>query len=365
MFRFYKSWDWLLVVNILLLVLFGLVTIYSLRFNRTDADLSLFVRQLIFAVIGLVLFAVISRLHYRWAGVYYKIFYWLAIIFLGLVLFLGVTINGTRGWLLIFGQTFQPVEFAKLALIVWLSRYYGEHLSDVRVWRTLLVGGLIGAILIFLVLQQPDFGSAIILFIIWLALSFFLALPRRFYWQAVLILLLLISVSWFALADYQQARITSFLNPGADPQGSGYNVRQAMIAVGSGQLWGRGFTLGSQSQLNFLPQSEADFIFSVVGEVLGFLGSSILLLLFFILLWRLLKFSSTITDPFGSLLQIGTFIYIFFQLGVNVAMNLGLWPVMGIPLPLISAGGSSLVVTLCLLGLIHSVQIHQSKLSVG
>lgn len=364
MFRFGKNWDWLFVGNTVLLVVFGLAIIYSLRFNRSEPDLSLFARQVIFAIIGLVIFGLLSGPHYRWVGVYYKIFYWLAALFLVTVLFLGVTIHGTRGWLLVFGQTFQPVEFAKLALIIWLSRYYGEHLADIRVWRTLMVGGAISFILVGLVMVQPDFGSALILLVIWASLSFFLTLPKKLYWQAAVVAVLAAGVSWFILADYQQARITSFLNPGADPQGSGYNVRQAMIAVGSGQVWGRGFTLGSQSQLNFLPQPEADFIFSVVGEVLGFLGASIVLTLFFILLWRLLKFSSAITDPFGSLLQIGTFVYIFVQVVINIGMNIGLLPVMGIPLPLISAGGSSLIISLILLGLTHSVQVHQSKLSV-
>ncbi|MCX6784843.1 MAG: FtsW/RodA/SpoVE family cell cycle protein [Candidatus Komeilibacteria bacterium] len=365
MFRFSKGWDWLFVGNIILLVVFGLATIYSLRFNKPESDGSLFTRQLIFALIGLALFMVLSYLHYRWVGVYYKIFYWLAALLLVAVLFLGVTIHGTKGWLLVVGQTFQPVEFAKLALIVWLSRYYGEHLSDIRVWRTVLVGAAITLVLVALVLRQPDFGSALILLIIWASLSFFLALPRKLYWQALVVIIIAVTIGWFGLADYQQARITSFINPQLDPQGSGYNVRQAMIAVGSGKLWGRGFSLGSQSQLNFLPQPEADFIFSVISEVFGFLGAGILLGLFLILLWRLLKFSLVITDPFGSLLQMGTFVYIFIQLLINVGMNIGLLPVMGIPLPLISAGGSSLLVSLCLLGLVHSVRVHQSKLSLG
>jgi rod shape determining protein RodA len=225
-----------------------------------------------------------------------------------------------------------------------------------------IVSGLLALVPFTLVLMQPDLGSALVYLVMWLGLLLFSGIKRVY---SLILVVSGILVSWgawaFALKDYQKNRIISFLNPAADPLGSGYNVIQSKIAVGSGGLFGRGLGHGSQSQLRFLPEQHTDFIFAVLTEELGFLGGFLLLFLFLILFVRMIKAGKFSRDEFGIILAIGAVIIFTFQIFTNVGMNIGILPVTGIPLPLVSYGGSALLIFLMLIGLIESVFVRGRK----
>ncbi|HLC64269.1 MAG TPA: FtsW/RodA/SpoVE family cell cycle protein, partial [Patescibacteria group bacterium] len=212
--------------------------------------------------------------------------------------------------------------------------------------------------LIVLVMLQPDLGSAMILFFIWLVMVLLLPIRKKTVFIIFLIIVVLAAGAWFFLfKDYQKDRLLTFIQPQLDPLGAGYNVRQSVVAVGSGQLVGRGLALGSQSQLNFLPEQETDFIFAVIAEELGFVGASLLLILFFSLLVRLYRIAQQTRDDFGNMLALGVITYLTVQTFINMGMNMGIAPVTGVPLPLVSYGGSSLLSVLIALGIVLNIHL--------
>ncbi len=345
---------------------FGLIALYSLQLNVSEPDFTLFKRQVVFAIAGLVLFFLFSFIDYHFWSDYYKVILIIVSLLLVGVLVLGITIGGTTGWYQFFGQTFQPVELVKIALVIFLARYLGQHAKDANIMKFITISGLISGTLVGLVIIQPDLGSAMILVITWIVMVMLLPLKRKQFFNIVLIIMILIIISWFfVLQDYQQERVLTFLQPQRDPLDAGYNVTQSIIAVGSGHFIGRGLALGSQSQLNFLPTQETDFIFAVIAEELGFVGTAILLLLFFSLFYRLFKAVKTTQDSFGTLLILGIMMFLVFQLFINIGMNMGLAPVAGLPLPLVSYGGSSLISTLMALGIIHNVYLKNKEKLFG
>lgn len=357
-----RSFNWYLIINVLLLMIFGLVALYSLQMNVSEPDFTLFKRQLIFVISGLIIFFLFSFINYHFWGDYYKVIFFFTLLLLGGVLVLGITIGGTTGWYAFLGQTFQPVELAKLALVIFLSRYFSEHAKDIHLIKYIIISGLISSILIWLVIIQPDLGSAIILIITWIVMVMLLPLRRKYLLNILFIIILLIIISWlFILRDYQQERVLTFLQPQRDPLGTGYNVTQSIIAVGSGRLIGRGLALGSQSQLNFLPAQETDFIFAVIAEELGLIGSTILLLLFFSLFYRLFRIVKATHDSLGIFLVLGLLTFLIAQLFINIGMNMGLAPIAGLPLPLVSYGGSSLISTLMALAIIHNIHLKNKE----
>ncbi|HAH04561.1 MAG: Rod shape-determining protein RodA [Parcubacteria group bacterium GW2011_GWA2_43_17] len=361
-----RYFDWYLIINIILLVFFGLAALYSLQLNIEDPDFTLLKRQITFVIFGLGIFFLFSNINYQFWSDYYKIFMVLSACLLAGVLLVGQTLGGTQGWFEFFGQNLQPVEFVKIALVIFLARYYSQHAKDSRVTRHIFITGLTSLFLIALVILQPDLGSAMILLVIWLSTIFLLPIQKKYFINVLIILLVLAVVSWFfILQDYQQERILTFISPQRDPLGAGYNVTQSVIAVGSGNLIGRGLALGSQSQLNFLPTQETDFIFAVIAEELGFVGAGILLLLFFSLFVRLFKIVKSTQDSFGSFVMVGLMSFLVAQLFINVGMNVGLAPVVGLPLPLVSYGGSSLIATMIALGIMHNIQIQNKEQYFG
>lgn len=349
--------DWYLLINIVLLMIFGLAALYSLQIKALSPDFTLFYRQLTLAIFGLAIFFVFSLVDYHLWGDYYKIILIVSVLLLVGVLFKGVSLGGSTGWYVVGGQSFQPVELAKIALIIFLARYFSQHARDFMLTKHLFISGLVSALLIALLIIQPDLGSAMILFFIWLALALFLPLPRSYLLKIFLALIIMAAASWFlVLRDYQKERILTFVNPSTDPLGAGYNVRQSMVAVGAGRLIGRGLTSGSQSQLNFLPTQETDFIFAVIAEELGLVGAGILLLLFLSLFYRLFRIIKETRDGFGSFLVLGILAMFTGQLAVNVGMNLGLAPVAGLTLPFVSYGGSSLITSLLAMAIVQNIQ---------
>lgn len=359
-FFLYRKIDWLLLAAVLILIIFGLAAIYTLTINQESQALAKFNRQLIVFTVGFLVLLVMVVLDYRVFHSFSFILYLLGGFLLLLVLIFGARIKGSTAWFSFYGQTFQPVEVAKITLIIFLSKYFSDHYNEMYNLRRIITSALIILPYLAMVLVQPDFGSAIILLIIWLGLLF-LNKTRRSHLVLILAVFVLIAViSWFfVLQDYQQERIITFFNPGRDPLGSGYNPLQSIIAVGSGQLFGRGLGLGPQSQLNFLPVAEKDFIFAVIAEELGFVGSCLVILFFVFLFWRLIKSLREANTNFSLFLLAGIVISLFSQVFINISMNIGLLPITGIPLPFLSYGGSSLVSSLFMIGLAESIIVRQ------
>jgi rod shape determining protein RodA len=353
-----KNFDWILFAPVLLLVCLGLAEIYSIGLSQEEASLQNFKKQMIAVAIGLILLFVFSFLDYRDLRGLSVYFYILGIIVLVAVLFFGSTIRGTKGWFSFAGFGFQPVEMIKIILILFLARYFSESSFVHRPLKHLIISGGGALILVILVLLQPDLGSALLLCSVWLAMVIAAGLNKKYLFILIIIVALMGSLSWsFYLKPYQKERVSTFLNPSFDPLNQGYNVAQAVIAVGAGGLTGRGIGFGSQSQLKFLPESHTDFIFAVLAEELGLLGVSLFLLGFVVFFYRLLWRLKNIDNDFGIFFIYGGASLIFIEMFVNISMNIGLLPVVGISLPFLSYGGSGVIANLILVGIMESIII--------
>ncbi|MFH0820087.1 MAG: rod shape-determining protein RodA [bacterium] len=357
-----KQFDLILLACVGLLVSISLATIYSLDLAKDNPDFLNFNKQLVFAVLGLAFLLFFSFLDYRLLRNYSFLIYTSAVIFLISVLFLGSEIHGTKGWFYIRGFGIQPVELAKIALIIYLASFFARHSRESRRFSFIGITGVITFGLIALVLLQPDLGSATILALIWLGILLISGIKRKHLLILVSIFLIIFIFAWFfLLKDYQKARIQTFFNPSLNPRGSGYNVTQSIVAVGSGKTIGRGLESGSQSQLKFLPAAETDFIFAVIAEKLGMAGAGLVLIIWFVLFYRGYNLLRRVHDEFALFLIIGAMIYFFAQVFLNVGMNIGIAPVMGLPLPFLSAGGSSLLTSLAIIGILESINIRNPK----
>lgn len=357
-----KRQDWLLTSLVVLLVCVGLLAIYSTSFSSEDQNTDVFYKQLIFAVIGLFLMFGISIIDYRFFRVYANLLYIIGGLLLVSVLIFGTEIRGTTGWIFFGDYGFQPVEFVKILLIILLAKYFAQTGQDFHRPKHYIVSGGLTVAYMFLVFLQPDFGSALVYFTVWLGLLFLLNVKRSYIIIILIAVAIVFSLGWnFMIEDYQKERITTFLYPNRDPLKTGYNITQSIVAVGSGQLWGRGLGLGSQSQLKFLPEHQTDFIYAVIAEELGLVGASLVLILFGVLFFRLLKLARQSNDDFSIFLISGIIIMLFFQVIINIGMNMGLAPVVGIPLPFVSAGGSSLLASLISIGLIQGIITHKTS----
>jgi rod shape determining protein RodA len=357
-----KNFDWILFSAVILLICFGLVEIYSIALGQDYLDLVNFKKQILFFVIGLILLFAFASIDYLNFRSYSNYAYLAGLALLLGVIFFGEDIRGTRGWYNLGIFNLQPVEFVKIILIIYLARYFSSITIKLNPIKHLIISGLGTGILVFLVLQQPDFGSSMILFTLWFAFLFVAGLKLRYIISICLIAIMLLVSAWFLFfQDYQKERIMTFLNPGASDLDQSYNINQAMIAIGSGQWIGRGVGFGSQSQLKFLPEAQNDFIFAVIAEELGFLGISIIIFLFGLIFYRLLKNAKNAKNDYGVYFLIGTLILLFIEMFINIGMNIGIMPVIGISLPFLSYGGSSIISTMILLGMVESVII-RSKL---
>ncbi len=355
-----KGMDGYLLLGAFLLMSFGLVAIYSLELGKNIPDFSFFKRQLLALLIGVILMLITTLIDYRFFLSSSKYFYIFSLFVLVAVLYSGISFRGTRGWFQFGGFNFQVVEMIKITLLFFLVSFFSRFGRRLQQFRYILLGGLFTFIPFFLVLLQPDLGSAMILFFLWIGFIFLVGTRKR----NILILffgILLAGVfAWnFVFEDYQKDRLTVFLHPAEDPLGAGYNVAQAQVALGSGGWVGRGIGLGTQSQLRFLPEAHTDFIIAVVGEELGFLGVSIVLFFYGFILYRLKRKATVVGDDASALLLYGVIILFFTQLFINMGGNLGLLPVTGIALPFLSYGGSSIIANFILIGLAESVIVHK------
>lgn len=353
-----QKFDWILFGSVFLLISFGLSAIYSIAISSSEPDLLNFKKQIVFALISIVVLFVLSSINYHlWHD--FSFFVYLAgIFFLVLVLFLGRTIKGTTGWFSLFGINFQPVEAAKAALIIFLSWFLSVKSDSIKEFKNFIIAGLITLVYFGLIILQPDFGSGMILFFVWLVMMIFAGANKKHLGLLGLGLVIIAIIAWiFFFADYQKGRIKTFIDPQADPYNTGYHVRQAVTAVGAGGIFGRGLGFGSQSQLKFIPAAETDFIFAVIAEELGFLGICLVLFFFGLVFYRLTKAIKLMKDSFSQLFIFGVLIMIFCQIMINIGMNIGIVPVTGISLPFLSYGGSYLLITLALIGIIENMII--------
>ncbi len=364
-FDFIKKLDIVLFTAVAVLILFGLVTILSTSYSASGVDLLNFKKQTVFAIIGVVLAASVSFLDYRALKNYTGMLYVFACLLLTAVLFLGSLKRGTVGWFDFGFFSFQPSEFVKVVIIIILAKYLSNKVSNLT-WKNIVVSGIYVFVPSLLIALQPDLGTSLTLVFVWFLMLAVSGMNRK---HIVIILLLgLVSFagSWFfVLKEYQKDRIISFINPQSDPLGAGYNVIQSIIAIGSGNIWGKGLGHGSQSQLNFLPEKHTDFVFAVIAEEMGFIGVLFVLGLFGVVFHRLFKIALETDDNFGKLLVLGTSFILIFHIVINVGMNTGIMPVMGIPLPFISYGGSSLISFLTMIGIVESVYIRGRGYKIG
>jgi rod shape determining protein RodA len=271
----------------------------------------------------------------------------------------GQATYGAQRW--ISGASFQPSELAKVLVVVTLAQFLAQHEKDIGRFRYILISIIYVAVPMALIYLQPHLGTVIVLAVVWLIMVLMAGMRLLHLGILGFVGVLSIPLVWFSLEDYMQRRFLLFINPTQDPAAR-YNIDQALISIGSGGWLGKGYASGSQSQLHFLRVRHTDFIFSVIGEEMGFVGALFLFALIAIVLWRILRAASLARDSFGRLIACGVAALIFFQSLVNVGMNLGLLPVIGIPLPFISSGGSSLIALLIAEGLVQSVAMRHRKI---
>jgi len=349
--------DWLLFAFLLPIVGAGLVTI-----NTFGGEGNFFNKQLLWIGIGFLVFFLLSFVDFRFlrrtdvlVGLF--VFFSLLLLFL---LFFGKSVRGAKSWFLFGSFAWQPTDFMKLVLILILAKYFSRRHVEIRHFKHIFISGLYTFIPFILVFSQPDLGSAIIIFLIWLGLSMVAGISKKHLFLVLFAALSVLLVSWFfVLAPYQKDRIISFLHPLANISGAGYNAYQSTIAVGSGQIFGKGVGYGTQSRLQFLPEYQTDFIFAAFAEEWGFVGSFLLLLLFGLVIWRILRAATLGASNFEILFGIGVATFFVSQIVINIGMNVGLLPVTGLPLPFMSYGGSHLLSEFTALGILMGMRRYE------
>jgi len=356
--RSLRDFDWLMLILVCAICALGMLQIYSA--TRDTHFTEAWWKQGIWILGGFVALWIGTLIDYHTLLGQVPIFYGLSLATLIATYVLGNTVFGSRRWIGAAGYTIQPSEFVKLVIVLLVARYLSDLKGDrLELPDLLKLGGLV-ALPMVLVMIQPDLGTALT-FVPILAIGVFLA---GFRWQYAVAILVIVAVIapvsyWLVLKDYQRQRVVSFLDPSQDPKGSGYQVIQSKIAVGSGALWGRGVTKGTQTQGRFLPVSQRDFIFSAFAEEHGFVGVIVALGLYFLLLMQIVQNAQTASDKAGMYVCMGVAALLLFHVLVNVGMVVGRMPVTGIPLPLMSSGGSDIVAMFLMLGLVNNVRLRR------
>lgn len=351
----WRKFDWILMASSIILSLIGLAAIYSVDLSRSS-DMRSFPTQLVALGLGILVMLMAASFHVSWYENTARVGYVVVCLLLICVLWFGVTVRGTTGWFHVFGFSFQPAELAKVVLVIFLAWRISRQGRRFDRWQFIVGSGIMTGIFVLLILLQPDLGSALLLIGIWAGLLVATGIPKRY----IILLATLFAVtfvsSWFFLfQDYQRERILTFLDPSRDPLSRGYNVTQSIIAIGAGQIFGRGLGFGSQSQLHFLPEAQTDFIFAVIGEELGFVGVSIVMVMYGIISWRLLRIARLARSDFSAYLSVGVLIALVIQMFINIGAAVGILPVTGVTLPFISYGGSSLIMMFLFIGITQSV----------
>jgi rod shape determining protein RodA len=361
-----REFDYILLLAAMALTAYGALLIYSGSLTQYGSSMEALshpvTRQALFACFGLVCMIGMSRIDYRILGPLSITVYVVALAGLAFVLVAGGSEFGSRRWIVIGGTQVQPSEFAKVATSILLAKYLSDHSEQIASARVFATSFVIAAAPAVLVLLEPDLGSSIVFAVLWLGIVIVAGARPAQLISVGLIVAAIAPLAFYGLAHgYQQDRIDSWLHPERDPTGAGFNVLQAEISIGSGGFWGKGFTHGTQTQLDYLRTQTTDYVFSVGAEELGFVGAMALFALFVLLLFRCLRVAGRADDAFGRLIAVGVTSFIVFQVFVNIGVNTRLLPVTGVPLPLVSQGGSSLVTVLGALGILQSVLGHRRR----
>jgi rod shape determining protein RodA len=360
--RFIKDFDKTILLIVLIVCIAGLFTLYSAtKVKDLSATESFVFKQFNWILLGLaVLIFIVNVSYQKFIDIAY-VLYAVNVALLVLVLILGRERLGAQRWFTIGSFTLQPSEFMKVNFILIFANYLGSKRGDLDNIKDLVVPLILLAIPFLLVLIQPDLGTALLLIPIFFAMMFVAGAPRKYLAGLMAIGLAAMPFFWHFLRDYQRQRLVVFLNPNVDPLGAGYTIIQSKIAVGSGGLIGKGWLAGTQNQLNFLPERHTDFIFSVIGEEWGLFGALALVLLYFLIIRRAFDISISTNDMHGKLIATGVGVLIALQVVINIAMTIGMMPVVGIPLPLVSYGGSSMLATFIAIGLLLNVGMRRSR----
>ena len=358
--RIFHHFDWTLLALVLSICAIGIVNIYSAGFSVGERQIPVYLKQTQWIALGLIFMIITFLIDYRTINQFAYIIYGISVAFLVLVFLHGSIMHGSQRWIALGIFSFQPSELIKLTIIIALARYFDDHKSpEPYKLKELFVPLLIVIIPFLLILRQPDLGTALILIIVFTSMVFFIGVN----WKSVIIALsgglILIPIGWFFLKDYQKERLITFLNPENDPLGAGYHIIQSMIAVGSGGIFGKGFLNGSQTQLKFLPEQQTDFVFSVFAEEWGFIGGLLLVIMFMALILWGLKIALHARDSLGTIIAFGIIALISWEVFINIGMVLGILPVVGIPLPFLSYGGSAMVSLMTAIGLLMNISVRR------
>lgn len=341
-----------------LIVSMGLVALYSATYQNLRISNAVFYDQFVFAIVGFLIMFLLSKVDYRNFYDLSYVFYGLMVVLLILVLVAGRHALGATRWFTFAGISFQPSEPAKFALILFLARYFSGRRPTVSfetdfhggVWRDLLIPLFFTLIPMLLIFKQPDLGTSLLFIGIFIVMLFASGLELKYISGFLGLCLLFVPFAWNILKSYQKDRLLVFLNPNIDPLGAGYTIIQSKIAIGSGKFFGKGWLSGTQNQLSFLPERHTDFIFSVIGEEWGLIGTLFVLICYFVLIYCALKIAEQVKDKFGMQIAVGIAAIMTLQVVINVGMVLGLCPVVGLTLPLISFGRSSFMVCMVMMG---------------
>ena len=353
------SIDWILVGSLLPLILGGLLTMYSFSGAET-----FFSRQIVWALISFAVFLALSFIDFRFmrkTPVVVAI-YLTAVLGLILVLMIGSAVKGSKSWISFGAFSIQPADFAKLALVIVLAKYFSKRHVEIANVKHILVSGLYTFLLFMLVMLQPDLGLGIIMFFVWFGMILLAGVSKKHLFVIIALVAISFASLWvFAFKDYQKARIRTFIHPLSDVRGAGYNSYQSTIAVGSGMIFGKGVGYGTQSRLNFLPEYQTDFIFAAYAEEWGLVGVLFLLGSFTLLIFRIIGSAMRGETNFEILFGAGLAIMLAGHFIINVGMNMGLVPVTGIPLPFMSYGGSHLLISFVGLGILMGMRRYQRQ----
>lgn len=354
----FRDFDWVLLTFVLIICSLGVLEIYSTTYNTKFAGAH--IRQIYWIMAGLAVMLAVSLINYQVLLENAHWFYIASVVSLLVVTFLGKKYLGARRWIqLPGGQHFQPSEWVKLVLILMLAKYFSGEGEREASLSDIVKAGVIAGIPMLLVLKQPDLGTALTYVPVALMALFLGGMQFRHAAVVLLVAGVLMPTVWHQLKPYQRDRLTSFLHPEADSQKTGYQLEQSKIAVGSGGIWGKGVRKGSQTQGSFLPEPHTDFIFAAWSEEHGFVGAVALLLLYFMVLMRLIHNAQTAPDSAGGFVVMGVVAVLLFHILVNAGMVVGFMPVTGIPLPLMSYGGSSVLFMFLALGIVMNIRMRR------
>jgi rod shape determining protein RodA len=353
--------DWILLLMVFVIGAWGLVTVYSATHGRLETHLDdLYLKQIYWFGAGLVLMVLVTLVDYQYLsrGAYFLLI--MGILLLVMVFAVGRVASGARRWLVLGPLSFQPSEAVKVFLVLSFARYFTETRREGGLkFRDLLIPLLMVVIPFALIAKQPDLGTALVLFCVACALIFASGFPLKILLSLMGGGLIAMPIGWTFLKDYQKVRVITLLNPDFDPLGAGYHSWQSKIAIGSGGFWGKGWLAGTQSGLNFLPEKHTDFIFAVFAEEWGFIGTAALIVLYMLLVLRGISIAYTSKDRLGALIATGIVAILSVYILFNIGMTVGLAPVVGLPLPLFSYGGSSMLATMVAVGLLLNIRMRR------